>query len=120
MILTGKEDLRVQKTVSAIREAFEELLCEKDYEKITVTELAARARINKKTFYTYYTDLDDVLIEMQEELSRKYIERTKGLRRLKDAAQITREFFTFRQNKAWLTKKSPAAEVIRSITFAGR
>lgn len=95
MILTGKEDLRVQKTVSAIREAFEKLLCEKDYEKITVTELAARARINKKTFYAYYNDLDDVLAEMQEELSRKYIERTKGLRRLEDAAQITREFFTF-------------------------
>lgn len=95
MILTGKEDLRVQKTVTAIREAFESLLCEKDYEKITVTELAARARINKKTFYAYYSDLDDVLAEMQEELSRKYIERTKGLRRIEDAAQITREFFTF-------------------------
>ena len=95
MILTGKEDLRVQKTISNIREAFEELLCEKDYEKITVTELAARARINKKTFYAYYNDLDDILTEMQEELSRKYIERTKGLRRLEDAAQITREFFTF-------------------------
>ena len=95
MILTGKEDLRVQKTVSAIREAFEKLLCEKDYEKITVTELAARARINKKTFYAYYNDLDDVLAEMQEELSQKYIEQTKGLRRLEDAAQITREFFMF-------------------------
>lgn len=95
MILTGKEDLRVQKTVSAIRETFEKLLCEKDYEKITVTELATRARINKKTFYAYYNDLDDVLAEMQEELSQKYIERTKGLRRLEDAAQITREFFVF-------------------------
>ena len=95
MILTGKEDLRVQKTVTAIRTAFEELLCEKDYEKITVTELSQRARINKKTFYAYYTDLNDVLTEMQQEISEAYIERTKGLRRIEDAAQITRTFFTF-------------------------
>lgn len=40
MILTGQEDLRVVKT--------EELISQKDFEKITVKELSAKARINKK------------------------------------------------------------------------
>lgn len=51
MNLNGTEDLRVQKTITAIYQAFEELILITDYEKITVAELARRARINKKTFH---------------------------------------------------------------------
>lgn len=47
----GTEDLRVQKTITAIYQAFEELILTTDYEKIMVAELARRARINKKTFH---------------------------------------------------------------------
>lgn len=47
----GTEDLRVQKTITAIYQAFEELILTTNYEKITVAELARRAQINKKTFY---------------------------------------------------------------------
>ena len=47
----GTEDLRVQKTITAIDQAFEELILTTDNEKITVAELARRARINKKTFH---------------------------------------------------------------------
>ena len=53
MILTGNEDLRVVKTIEGIKAAFEELICEKNYEQITVKELCDKARINKKTFYHY-------------------------------------------------------------------
>ena len=47
MILKGNEDLRIVKTIEGIKSAFEELICEKDYEKITVKELCDKARINK-------------------------------------------------------------------------
>ena len=53
----GTEDLRVQKTITAIDQAFEELILTTDYEKITVAELARRARINKKTFYVMEVSL---------------------------------------------------------------
>lgn len=43
MNLNGTEDLRVQKTITAIYQAFEELILTTDYEKITVPELARRA-----------------------------------------------------------------------------
>ena len=65
MILQGHEDLRVVKTIRGIKAAFESLICEKDYEKITVKELCDRAQINKKTFYTYYETLDALLSELQ-------------------------------------------------------
>ena len=79
MILTGHEDLRVVKTIEGIKTAFEELICEKDYETITVKELCDRSRINKKTFYHYYETLDALLAELQLELSAGYIEIVKDI-----------------------------------------
>lgn len=95
MLITGKEDLRVQKTIAAIKEAFEGLICEKDYADITVTELCARSRINKKTFYHYYPTLDDLLAELQAELSVGYIERVKDFKLPDELDKVNREFFLF-------------------------
>lgn len=105
MILTGKEDLRVQKTIDAIYKAFEELLLEKEFEKITVTELAARARINKKTFYSYYTDLDALLVEIQGRISQAYVERVKNFKLPQDADKVIREFFLFSSEQGELYEK---------------
>lgn len=77
MLITGKEDMRVRRTIEAIKRSFEEMICEMDYEKIRVTELCQRAMINKKTFYVYYQTLDDLLSELQAELSAGYLERIK-------------------------------------------
>ena len=95
MQLTGKEDLRVQKTISALKKAFEELICEKDYDSIKVTELCQRSMINKKTFYHYYPSLDDLLAEMQAELSEAYLERVKDYRLPRDVAKVNRAFFEY-------------------------
>lgn len=98
MMLTGKEDPRVQKTIESIKESFHDLILEKDYEKITVKELCGRARINKKTFYTYYGTLDALLLEMQSSIAAEYLERIKGLT-LKDMKQLVREFFLFSEEQ---------------------
>ena len=95
MILTGHEDLRVVKTIEGIKKAFEELICEKDYEKITVKELSERARINKKTFYTYYETLDALLAELQAELSAGFIDRVKDYSLPEELDKVNREFFIF-------------------------
>ncbi len=95
MILKGNEDLRVVKTIEGIKAAFEELICEKDYEKILVKELCERARINKKTFYHYYETLDALLAEMQYELSTGYIERIKDYDLPDDIDKVNREFFLY-------------------------
>ena len=74
MILTGNEDLRVKKTITGIKTAFEALICEKEYDHITVKELCDRAQVNKKTYYHYYETLDALLAELQMELSFLLIE----------------------------------------------
>ena len=95
MILSGNEDLRVVKTIEGIKTAFEELICEKDYENITVKELCDKARINKKTFYHYYETLDALLAEMQIELSSSYIERIRDYKLPEDLDKVNREFFIY-------------------------
>ncbi|MSD84042.1 TetR family transcriptional regulator [Lactobacillus curvatus] len=95
MKLNGYEDLRVQRTISNIYAAFETLICEKDYRKITVTELAKLAQINKKTFYRYYPTLDDLLSEMQTQYTKAYLEKIKDFQYPRDLGQSIEAFFTF-------------------------
>ena len=54
--MSEKQDLRVQKTYAALFQAFQELLTEKDFESITVTELCDRAMIRTATFYKHFAD----------------------------------------------------------------
>ena len=59
-----KEDLRVVKTKKNIKTEMMELLQKKPVEKITVTELASNAFINKGTFYHHYSDIYDLYHEL--------------------------------------------------------
>ena len=95
MILTGHEDLRVVKTIEGIKAASEELICEKDFEKITVKELCDRARINKKTFYHYYEDLNALLAELQAELSAGFIALIKDYSLPEELDKVNRAFFLY-------------------------
>lgn len=95
MILTGNEDLRVRKTIQAIRSNFEEMLLEMPYEKITVKALCNRAVINKTTFYRYYPTLDDLLEEVQLEFARPYAELTRGMRYPEDIEILIHTFMTY-------------------------
>lgn len=105
MLLNGTEDLRVQKTIEAIHKTFEEMICEMDYEKITVKELCERARINKKTFYRYYDVLDDLLSELQNIMTREYLERIAGYRIPEELDKINREFFLYSFEKGLVYEK---------------
>lgn len=90
-----KMDIRVVKTLESVHTAFTSLLMEMPYEKITVKALCERARINKKTFYRYYQALDDLLLELQSQYARPYIERTHALRYPDNVAEITRDFLEY-------------------------
>lgn len=52
----------------SIRKAFMELLKEKTFEKITVTDIVNRADINRSTFYAHYPDVMGLLDELQQEI----------------------------------------------------
>ena len=49
-------------------DAFWSLYCEKRIEKITVKEIAQKAGYNRGTFYEYFTDVYDVLDQIEQSL----------------------------------------------------
>ncbi len=57
-----------------IRQAFLELLQEKDLEKITVTDIITRADINRGTFYAHYQDTRAVIEQIENEIIVKMVE----------------------------------------------
>ena len=68
---TQKEDRRTRYTRQVIKEAFLKLLEEKEYPKITVTEICRLAEINRGTFYLHYYDTADVLDDILNEILKE-------------------------------------------------
>jgi probable dihydroxyacetone kinase regulator len=56
------KDPRNSRTCKAIVKAFKELLEEKDYEKISISDITRKAEINRKTFYYHFTDIHDLVV----------------------------------------------------------
>ncbi|HLQ39733.1 MAG TPA: TetR/AcrR family transcriptional regulator [Tetragenococcus sp.] len=65
-------DLRTKRSLQAIEEAFVESVLAKGFAKTTVSEIAAQAEINRKTFYTYYLDKYDLAEKLGDKLIAKY------------------------------------------------
>lgn len=68
--MTKKIDKRILKTRAAIIGALEALLQEKTYSEITVTAIAKKANVDRKTFYTHYSSIDNLL----EDVARKNVD----------------------------------------------
>ncbi len=59
-------DRRIVKTRESIHKAYLDLITEKKNAKISISELARRANIDRKTFYLHYNSMDDVFSEYVE------------------------------------------------------
>lgn len=66
-----KQDLRVVKTKTLIKNSFLELIEEKGYSKVSVTDIVDKAMINRNTFYLHYLDKEDLINEMITENYKK-------------------------------------------------
>lgn len=72
-----KEDLRVKKTFNALFSAFQELITEKTFDKITVRELCSRAETRTATFYTHFSDKYDFFAFMVQRIRQQYLDQSK-------------------------------------------
>lgn len=66
-----KQDRRVTKTKKAIKNAFVNLLAEKDVNDISVTDVASVADVDRKTIYNYYNGV----YAIQEEIETEFVDR---------------------------------------------
>ena len=62
-----KTDARVRRTRDALGDALVALMQEKPFDTITVQDVLDRAHVSRSTFYSHYSDKDDLLMSDAEE-----------------------------------------------------
>lgn len=72
-------DKRSLQTKKIIKDTLSDLIEEKGFNEISVTDLTRRANINRGTFYLHYADKYDLLEQVEEELIKEIQEHTKNL-----------------------------------------
>ena len=60
--MDNRQDRRSQRTRHLLSAAFIELMREKGYSAITVSDLIERANIGRSTFYSHYHDKEDLFV----------------------------------------------------------
>lgn len=79
----AETDIRIVKTMDAIKESFLQCLQEFGFQNMTVKNITEKARINRSTFYAYYMDkydlrdryADSVIEEFTENLDVEFIKK---------------------------------------------
>ncbi|MDU4694522.1 MULTISPECIES: TetR/AcrR family transcriptional regulator [Paenibacillus] len=81
----NQADPRVIRTRRLLQDAFDSLIQEKDFDTITVRDIAERATVNRATFYAHFVDKYDILEARLMESFMKIIDRRiRGHERLSE------------------------------------
>lgn len=87
MVHKLKQDKRSVRTRAWLLDTLVELLGEKEYVDISITELTARAGIARQTFYRNYNNMDDILLYKLKEIHDDYLNRVqKHMEKSKDSS----------------------------------
>ena len=73
--VTEAIDPRILRSRALLMDALAKLLAERDFESLSVQEIADAATLNRATFYLHYPDKNALLIAMTETRFRALIER---------------------------------------------
>ena len=93
-----KTDARVRRTRDALGDALVALMQEKPFDTITVQEVLDRANVSRSTFYTHYSDKDDLLMSDAEEFFEALSMALSAHGDKSDRVFPVQEFFTHLSN----------------------
>jgi AcrR family transcriptional regulator len=63
-----EKDRRIRRTRKALRDALMALILEKEFDALTIREIADRADVNRATFYLHFKDKHDLLLRSMQEI----------------------------------------------------
>jgi AcrR family transcriptional regulator len=76
--MSVKQDRRSQRTRHLLSNALVELIREKDYNTITVSDIIERANVGRSTFYAHYRDKDDLFVGEMDRVIEVLSQRIPG------------------------------------------
>lgn len=104
--MNGKLDRRSMRTQKLIFDAFDELLAENQYSKITVEDITSRANIGRSTFYSHFQTKDELLYKSCQKLfqhvfaEKVFVEATHDFSQARDFNDyITHILYHLKDNK---------------------
>ena len=76
--MPDRNDRRSQRTRQLLSEALIQLILEKDYSAITVSDITERANVGRSTFYAHYRDKDDLFLGELDRVIEVLSQRVPG------------------------------------------
>ena len=73
--MKGQETNRLQQTKTAIEDAFVSCYLRQPFHKVTVKSVVERCYVSRGTFYCYFTDLSQLLSQLEDEMIRGVSEK---------------------------------------------
>ena len=89
-----KTDARVRRTRDALGDALVALMQEKPFDTITIQDVLERAQVSRSTFYTHYSDKDDLLMSDADEFFERMSTALSAHGDKSDRVFPVQEFFT--------------------------
>ena len=89
-----KTDARVRRTRDALGDALITLMQEKPFDTITIQDVLDRAHVSRSTFYSHYSDKDDLLMSDAEEFFEAISTALSAHGDKSDRVFPVQEFFT--------------------------
>ena len=99
------KDLRVRRTLTAVRKAFNDLVLVRNYNEISITDLTEKAGINRKTFYLHYASLEDLVKEIEEEMAADILQNIGVYAKNLDLSGCIRCFYKYLESCSKVQKK---------------
>lgn len=92
--LNKKTDARVRRTRDALGDALVALMLEKPFDTITVQDVLDRAHVGRSTFYSHFSDKDDLLLSDADEFYERLSMGLSARGETSDRVFPVREFFS--------------------------
>ena len=116
-----------EETKERIKKAFIKLYKENRIEKITISQLTKEAKVYRGTFYYYYTDIYDLLEQIEESFFKEVIEDVLGVIEgilvgdIEDrAVEITEHFKKYEEIMTLFFVDKPNTTLIRRLKEAAK
>lgn len=109
------KDPRNSRTCKSIVKAFKELLKEKDYEKISISDITRRAEINRKTFYYHFKDIHDLVVWTFDNEAIEHMRKFDMVTDYKEAIKFIMDYLE--ENEAFVSKIAQGVAVAELRTF---